>query len=121
MPGRLPREWIPQVVERLKALADENRLRLVLRLGEGPRRVTDLAGELGLAQASVSKHLAVLRQAGLVSAERRGTEAIYRIHDPSIFQLCDIVCGGVQRHLREQVSVLTGGRPAPARRERKRP
>lgn len=106
MPHDLRPELIPKVAERLKALADENRIRLILRLGEGPCRVTHLAEELGIAQASVSKHLGVLRQAGLVAVERRGTEAIYRIHDQSIFELCDIVCGGVQRHLQEQVAVL---------------
>lgn len=100
-------ELIPHVAERLKALADENRIRLLLRLGEGPSRVMGLAEELGLAQASVSKHLAVLRRAGLVAVERRGSEAIHRIHDPSVFELCEIVCGGVQRHLEEQLSTLS--------------
>lgn len=99
-------ELIPRVAERLKALADETRLRMLLRLGQGPCRVTHLAEELGIAQASASKHLVVLRQAGLVAVDRRGTEAIYRIHDPSIFELCDIVCGGVRRHLQEQLAVL---------------
>jgi DNA-binding transcriptional ArsR family regulator len=106
MPQTLKPELIPKVVERLKAIADESRIRLILRLGQGPCRVTQLAKELGLAQASVSKHLGVLKRVGLVSAERRGTEAIYHIHDQSIFELCDVVCGGVQRHLQEQAAVL---------------
>lgn len=99
-------ELIPKVAERLRALADENRLRLIFHLRHEPCRVTHLAEHLGISQASVSKHLAVLRQSGLVTVERRGTEAIYRIHDQSIFELCEIVCGGVERHLREQVAVL---------------
>lgn len=106
MPHQLQPNLIPKVAERLKALADENRLRLILRLRQEPQRVSQLVEELGIAQASVSKHLAVLRQAGLVAVERRGNEAIYRIHDQSIFELCDIVCGGVRRHLREQAAML---------------
>ena len=97
---------VPRVAERLKALADENRIRLLLQLRDGPQRVTDLASALGIAQASASKHLSVLRQAGLVAVQRRGTEAIYCVHDTSIFELCDLVCGGVQRHIEEQAAVL---------------
>jgi len=97
---------IPRVVERLRALADENRIRLLLRLRRGPANVSTLTADLGIAQASVSKHLGVLRQVGLVQAERIGTQAIYRVSDESVFEMCQIVCDGVARHLREDQAVL---------------
>ena len=99
-------ELISKVVERLRALADESRILLLLRLRRGECNVNTLTQELGIAQASVSKHLAVLKQVGLVEASRHGTQAIYRIHDQTVFGLCQIVCDGVVRHLEEEHSVL---------------
>ena len=99
-------QLLARVVERLRALADENRVRLLLRLKQGSTNVTTLSAELGIAQASVSKHLAVLKDAGLVVADRVATQAIYRIHDTSVFELCDLVCAGVHRHVREQQAEL---------------
>ena len=55
-------ELLPRMVQRLAALADETRIRLLLRLKEGPANVTALTAEMDVAQASVSKHLAVLRR-----------------------------------------------------------
>ena len=99
-------ELIGKVVERLKALADENRIRLLVRLREKPANVTTLAATLGLAQPSVSKHLAVLKQVGLVEVERDGAQAIYRVRDESIFDLCQIVCDGVVRFAQAEHAAL---------------
>jgi ArsR family transcriptional regulator len=97
---------IPKVVERLRALADENRVRLLLRLKQGECNVSTLTDELGIAQASVSKHLAVLRQVGLVEVERRGTQAVYRVRDKSVYTMCKLVCDGVIRQLKREQAVL---------------
>ena len=88
-------QMIGKVVERLRALADESRVRMLLRLKQGECNVTTLADELGIAQASVSKHLGVLRRVGLVDARRHGTQAIYCIRDQSIFELCKLVCASL--------------------------
>lgn len=108
-------EMIPRVVERLRALADENRIRLLLRLKQSSANVTTLVQELGIAQASVSKHLGVLRQAGLVEVERRGAQAVYRVRDESIFKLCSIVCDGVVRFIQEEHAALNLPIPQPSR------
>jgi ArsR family transcriptional regulator len=66
---------------RLKALADPGRLRLlslVLAAGEEGACVCDVTAPLGLAQPTVSHHLKVLHDAGLVSREQRGVWAYYR-------------------------------------------
>jgi len=94
-------EMISCVVERLSALADGTRIRLLLLLKRGPANVNALTAELGVSQASVSKHLGILKGVGLVSVERKGAQSIYRIHDPTIFELCGLVCNGVKNHARE--------------------
>ena len=106
MKHRFRPELIGKVVERLRALADESRILLLMRLRQGQCNVNTLTQELGIAQASVSKHLAVLKRVGLVEASRHGTQAIYRIHDETVFGLCQIVCDGVARHLEEEHAVL---------------
>jgi ArsR family transcriptional regulator len=103
---KLRPELIPKVVERLKALADETRLRLLLRLREGEANVTDLSRELGVAQASVSKHLSTMRQVGLVQLRREGVQSVYSVRDQSVFDMCEIVCDGVVRHMREEHAAL---------------
>lgn len=71
----------PQTVARLKAMADETRLTLLLTLlhAGGAVCVCNLLPGLEVGQATVSHHLKVLREAGLVTVERRGIWAHYRI------------------------------------------
>lgn len=92
-------------------MADENRIRLLIRLEESPANVSTLQTELGIAQASVSKHLAVLRRAGLVDVQRMGTQSVYAIVDPSVFEICRIVCDGVARQLQRDQAVLQAINP----------
>ena len=111
-----PVELLPRVASRFAALADETRLRLLMRLRRGEANVAALTGELGVAQASVSKHLAVLRAAGLVECTRAGTRCVYRVRDGSVFDLCRIVCDGVVRHAEREHAAL--GRSATGQRGR---
>ncbi len=97
---------IPRIVERFKALADETRIRLLVRLQQSPANVNTLSEELGVAQASTSKHLSVLRQVGLVESDRQGTSIVYRLSDDSIEELCRVVCGGVIKHLKAQQALI---------------
>lgn len=61
----------------LKALADENRLAILLTLAEGARTVVDLTVELGLSQTLVSHHLKALRECHLVSVAAKGRSNVY--------------------------------------------
>lgn len=69
-------------VRQFKALADPTRLRIVATLAanEAPICVCDLNTGFDLEQPTISHHLKVLRQAGLVSSARRGSWAYYRLH-----------------------------------------
>ncbi|GGQ13376.1 ArsR/SmtB family transcription factor [Streptosporangium pseudovulgare] len=69
------------------SLADENRLRIVARLARGEARVVDLVGELGLAQSTVSKHLACLRDCGLVDHRAEGRQSFYSLTRPELMDL----------------------------------
>ena len=63
----------------LKALADDNRLQMVLLLSRGELCVCHIAEALGLSQPNASQHLTVLKNAGVVDAERRGNWIYYRL------------------------------------------
>lgn len=76
-----------EVVQVLRALAEPARLSLIHLLASAPRRVTDLTAELGLAQSTVSGHLAVLRAAGLVTVRPQGRSTWYRLVDVELDQL----------------------------------
>ena len=68
----------------------------------------ELQDALGASQQNVSKHLAILHEAGMVSRTKDGTHVRYSISDPAIFDLCDQVCGGVRRQLQELSIILEG-------------
>jgi len=99
-------ELLACVAGRFKALADVSRLRLLLALRAGPRNVQELTRRLGMAQAGVSKHLAVLRGAGLAACQRAKNQMIYRVADERVFDLCALVCDGVYRQIQAQQSLL---------------
>lgn len=99
-------ELLHRLADRFAALADVHRLRLLMTLKEGPSRVGDLVATCGLAQSSVSKHLTVLRHAGLVAVERIGNEAHYAVRDVTLFQLCDLVCGAVRAQVAAEAEAI---------------
>jgi ArsR family transcriptional regulator len=68
----------------LRALACETRLRIVRRLAEGECCVCDLVEMVGTDQSTVSKHLAILRDNGIVEGDRRGQHVYYRLLTPCV-------------------------------------
>lgn len=70
-----------------RALGDPTRVRLLVLLLEGERRVGDLVAQLGVPQSRVSTHLGCLRWCGLVEARRIGKEQWYRLADPRVRDL----------------------------------
>lgn len=73
--------------EVFNALAEPNRLRMVEYLRGGPRAVGEIAEALGLRQPQVSKHLQVLRAAGLVQAQAVAQRRMYALHATRFRQL----------------------------------
>lgn len=70
-------------VEVFKAVADETRLRILHVLGFGAFNVQELTGIINIGQPTVSHHLKILQQAGLVSSRREGTWAFYQLTHPA--------------------------------------
>jgi DNA-binding transcriptional ArsR family regulator len=68
-------------------LGDKSRLAIVLALSGGERRVVDLVDRLGLAQGTVSGHLACLRDCGLVTARPQGRQMFYSLTHPQLLDL----------------------------------
>jgi len=66
------------------ALGDENRRRIVQLLAGGPRSVGALAGEMPISRPAVSRHLRLLKEAGVVSETAEGTRRIYRLHHEGV-------------------------------------
>jgi DNA-binding transcriptional ArsR family regulator len=67
-----------------EALGDPNRRAIVELLGSGGRSVGEVAAALPISRPAVSRHLRLLKEAGLVVEEPRGTRRIYRLHDEGV-------------------------------------
>jgi DNA-binding transcriptional ArsR family regulator len=76
----------------MKLLANEQRLILLCRLGEGECPVGELAQHAGLAQSAASQHLAKLRAEGLVATRRHAQTIYYRLVDPATVRVIDLLC-----------------------------
>lgn len=70
-----------------EALADENRRTIVSLLGVRPRSVREIADEMPISRPAVSRHLRLLKEAGLVAGEVDGTKHIYRVQDAGLSEL----------------------------------
>jgi len=77
--------------ELCRTFADAKRLVIIDELREGEKTVGELARVLELPQAVVSRHLAVLRDKGVVKYRRQGTSVYYSLTDPKIGEACDMV------------------------------
>jgi DNA-binding transcriptional ArsR family regulator len=73
-----------ECAERLKALADADRLRIVQALRAGPKNVGGIASDLKAEIANVSHHLQILKREKLVETEKHGHFVVYRLH-PDVF------------------------------------
>jgi ArsR family transcriptional regulator len=99
-------------------MADPMRLRILHLLQDGERCVNDILGQVGGSQANVSKHLSVLRRAGLVECRREGVNVYYRIDDPTVFSICDTICSSLERQANAEKQEIEQGRAAMLARHR---
>ncbi len=96
------------IAARFRALAEPVRLRLLNTLMGGERNVTQLVEASGTGQANVSKHLAVLREAGMIAMRREGLTTVCSISDPSVYQLCEIMCSRLRADTEARARALDG-------------
>ena len=94
------------IAERFRMLSEPMRLRILNTLGENEMSVTEIVTATGANQANISKHLSILLQTGIVSRRKEGLTANYRVVDPSIFELCDLVCNRLIDHHETRQNML---------------
>ncbi|MGP7996129.1 MAG: ArsR/SmtB family transcription factor [Streptosporangiaceae bacterium] len=83
----------PTTTDAFNAVAEPRRRQILDLLASGERPVNDLAGQLGLAQPLVSKHLRVLREVGLVDVRDEGRQRLYRLNARPLKPIHDWVQG----------------------------
>jgi DNA-binding transcriptional ArsR family regulator len=120
LPHPLPEDLADLIARRFRALGEPLRVRTLDLLRDEEMSVTALAAELGTSQQNLSKHLAVLVDAGMLSRRKDGTHVYYRIADEGVFALCEQVCGSLQTQL-ASLTALVGATSARSTRSGTRP
>ncbi len=106
----LTTEALEFVAARFRVLSEASRLKLLVALEGGEKNVGELVEATGLTQANVSRHLQTLTIGGILGRRKEGINVIYFIADESIFELCDHVCGNLQKRLSEQARAFAPNR-----------
>lgn len=89
----VPPDLLDAAAARFRLLGDPTRLRLLRALYDAEERtVQELANATDQSHANTSKHLRQLAEAGVVVGRRDGLHVHYRITDPTLRRLCDLVC-----------------------------
>ncbi|QZZ21713.1 winged helix-turn-helix transcriptional regulator [Leptothermofonsia sichuanensis E412] len=104
--SKLTPEALSLMADFFKVLSEVSRLQIVCSLKTGAKNVTEIIEETELGQANVSKHLKMLTQAGVVAREQRGVCVYYRIANPFLFELCDLVCDALIMQVEQQSQQL---------------
>lgn len=102
----LSEEVLVLVARRFAVLGEPMRLRLLQVLMSGECSVGLLAEKVGGTQANISRHLQTLADAGILGRRKEGLQVFYWISDQSIFELCELVCGSVGKHVREKADAF---------------
>jgi DNA-binding transcriptional ArsR family regulator len=93
-----------------KALADPTRLLIINELRDGARPVGDIAEALEISQPNVSRHLALLRDRGIVTTQRAGSSIFYALTSDKIVRAVDLL----REFMAEELGWRPPGGPAPA-------
>lgn len=109
IPHPLPEALVELIAQRFRIIGEPMRIRLLDALRDGPLTINELTELLGASQQNVSKHIGVLAQAGIVARDKDGTRVRCSIADETIFDLCELVCGGLRRQVSELDQLLPGG------------
>jgi ArsR family transcriptional regulator len=87
-------------------LSDPTRIIILYALNERSLNVTELTNELSLPQPTISRHLKVLRERGLVFTERQGTVITYHLADQRIIQAMDLLRSAMRDRLTQRASLV---------------
>ncbi len=90
----------------IKAMAHPTRLFIVDQLSKGERCVCELTDMIGADTSTVSKHLSILKNAGIVSMEKRGSQVFYQLRVPCILNFFGCVEGVLKSSARDQLLLV---------------
>ena len=102
-------DLVELIAQRFRVLSEPTRIKLLDRLSEGEATVLQLTAVVGTTEQNVSKHLGVLKRAGVVRRRKRGNFSFYSIADDGVFALCEHVCGSLEREFAALRQVVTAG------------
>ncbi|HSP41271.1 MAG TPA: metalloregulator ArsR/SmtB family transcription factor [Luteolibacter sp.] len=94
---KLDAQQLERVANLFRAFAEGTRLAIIQELKEGELTVSEIVERLTTSQANVSKQLKLLHDAGLLTRRKQGTQVLYQIADPMVFELCRTVCDKLNR------------------------
>lgn len=94
------------IAARFRALSEPMRLRLLNLLMGGERTVGQLVEATGSSQANVSKHLSVLRDAGMIAMRKEGLTTVCYIADPIVNELCEMMCSRLRVEMESKAAAL---------------
>jgi DNA-binding transcriptional ArsR family regulator len=94
---KLDMPQLERVANLFRAFSESTRLAIVQELKTGELSVSEIVDRLTTSQANVSKQLKLLYDAGIVSRRKQGTQVLYQIADPMVFELCSLVCDKLNR------------------------
>ncbi len=97
------------IASRFRALSEPMRLRLLNLLMGGEMTVGQLVEATGSSQANVSKHLSVLREAGMVAIRKEGTSSFCLIADPVVHELCELMCSRLREEMESRTRAFGAG------------
>jgi ArsR family transcriptional regulator len=103
----LKQEIIQLEADFCAALSDPTRIFILYALNERPLNVTELTHELGLPQPTISRHLKVLRERGLVYSERQGTVLTYHLADQRVIHAMDLLRSAMRDRLTQRANLVT--------------
>jgi DNA-binding transcriptional ArsR family regulator len=86
-------------------LADPSRLMILYTLSDRPSNVTELSNYLNISQPTVSRHLKILRDRGLVLANREGQSVVYTLSDRRVIQALDLLRSVMASKLKDQADL----------------
>jgi len=90
----------------LKALGHPTRLLIAEELGQGERCVCEFVDMAGVDYSTISRHLTVMKQAGLVEDEKRGKQVFYKLRVPCVLNFMECVEEVIRSGVEEQISML---------------
>jgi DNA-binding transcriptional ArsR family regulator len=86
-------------------LADPRRILILYALAESPHNVSELAEAIGISQPAASRHLNILRERGMVTAQRDGQSVIYQLADVRVIQALDLLRAMLANKLKNQAAL----------------